>query len=110
VKDNGRACLADFGFMSIALDPGTTSVTLSAGEKAKGTYPWMSPELFDPTIFDLPKCRLTKESDCYALGMVIYEVCGLMYGYSLLPQSYRCNIGPLRKDTLRRDQKMGCAD
>ncbi|KAF9789525.1 kinase-like domain-containing protein [Thelephora terrestris] len=74
VKDNGRACLADFGFMSIALDPGTTSVTLSAGEKAKGTYPWMSPELFDPTIFDLPKCRLTKESDCYALGMVIYEV------------------------------------
>jgi len=31
----------------------------------------MSPELFDPEIQDH---RLTKWSDCYALGMVIYEV------------------------------------
>ena len=33
----------------------------------------MSPELIDPERFDL-KTRITKESDCYALGMVIYEV------------------------------------
>ena len=34
----------------------------------------MSPELLDPDSFGLKKSRPTKESDCYALGMVIYEV------------------------------------
>ena len=34
----------------------------------------MSPELFDPERFDLKDGRQTKRSDCYALGMVIYEV------------------------------------
>jgi len=34
----------------------------------------MSPELFDPDQFGLPDSQPTKESDCYALGMVIYEV------------------------------------
>jgi len=39
-----------------------------------GTIQWMSPELLDPESFGLRKIRPTKESDCYALGMVIYEV------------------------------------
>ena len=34
----------------------------------------MSPELLDPDKFGLKEGRPTKESDCYALGMVIYEV------------------------------------
>ena len=34
----------------------------------------MSPELLDPESFNLKKIRPTKGSDCYALGMVIYEV------------------------------------
>ena len=34
----------------------------------------MSPELFDPEAFNLKDSRQTKYSDCYALGMVIYEV------------------------------------
>ena len=34
----------------------------------------MSPELFDPEKFDLKDGRQTKQSDCYALGMVVYEV------------------------------------
>ena len=34
----------------------------------------MSPELLDPEHFELEKARLTRESDCYALGMVIYEI------------------------------------
>ena len=33
----------------------------------------MSPELIAPEKFELTKSRLTKSSDCYALGMVIYE-------------------------------------
>ena len=34
----------------------------------------MSPELFNPEVFGLQEPRPTRESDCYALGMVIYEV------------------------------------
>ena len=34
----------------------------------------MSPELISPEQFGLKTGRPTKSSDCYALGMVIYEV------------------------------------
>ena len=37
----------------------------------------MSPELLDPERFRIPESeggRPTRQSDCYALGMVIYEV------------------------------------
>ena len=34
----------------------------------------MSPELLHPNQFGLKDSRPTRESDCYALGMVIYEV------------------------------------
>jgi hypothetical protein len=34
----------------------------------------MSPELLDPDQFGFKDSRPTKESDCYALGMVVYEV------------------------------------
>ena len=34
----------------------------------------MSPELLDPERFGLEGSHPTKESDCYALGMVVYEV------------------------------------
>jgi len=34
----------------------------------------MSPELFDPERFGVEDSRRTKSSDCYALGMVVYEV------------------------------------
>ena len=42
-----------------------------------GTRRWMSPELLDPERFGVPESegdRPTRQSDCYALGMVIYEV------------------------------------
>ena len=39
-----------------------------------GTYRWMSPELLDPEEFGLGNGRHTKNSDRYALGMVVYEV------------------------------------
>jgi len=43
-------------------------------EPEGGTAQWMSPELLDPEKFGLRDGCSTKESDCYALGMVIYEV------------------------------------
>ena len=45
-----------------------------------GTYRWMSPELLDPEAFGIgvphseESNRPTTQSDCYAFGMVIYEV------------------------------------
>jgi hypothetical protein len=50
----------------ILSDP-KTSTSFTTG----GTTRWMSPELFDPGVQDSSP---TKHSDCYALGMVIYEV------------------------------------
>jgi len=52
-----------------------------------GTYRWMSPELLDPERFGIPLVegdRPTRQSDCYALGMVIYEV-GVCVDISLSP-------------------------
>jgi len=42
---------------------------------AGGTPRWMSPELLDPERFGVSDDRPTKQSDCYAFGMVVYEVC-----------------------------------
>ena len=39
-----------------------------------GTTRWMSPELLDPERFGVSYDRPTKQSDCYALGMAVYEV------------------------------------
>lgn len=77
MKDDGRACLADFGLMSITLDLEAADLVTTT-ESSGGTYRWTSPELFDPKQFKLHTAQVTKESDCYALGMVIYEVRGLM--------------------------------
>jgi len=72
VNQAGHACLADFGLLTITSD--TINITSSNSFRPGGTVRWMSPELFDPEKFDLKDNRRTKRSDCYALGMVIYEV------------------------------------
>jgi hypothetical protein len=41
---------------------------------AGGTIRRMSPELLVPEQFGASDDRPTKKSDCYALGMVVYEV------------------------------------
>ena len=61
-----RARLADFGLLTVISDSKTLTSRLLGG-----TTRWMSPELLDPEIQDH---RRTIDSDCYALGMVIYEV------------------------------------
>ena len=70
IKDDGRACLADFGLLTMVSDQSTTTSSRVEGGMAQ----WMSPELLDPGQFGLTESRPTKESDYYALGMVIYEV------------------------------------
>jgi len=70
VDHDGHAYLADFGLLAVVSDQ-STSIFQSTGG---GTIQWMSPELLDPDSFGLKGTRPTKESDCYALGMVVYEV------------------------------------
>jgi serine/threonine protein kinase len=87
INKDRRACLADFGLSTIAgvathtaagasqasLISNDTLVSFTAG----GTRRWMSPELLYPEMFGIPESegdRPTRQSDCYALGMVIYEV------------------------------------
>ena len=72
IDQNFHARLADFGLLTIVSD--STNSTASSSLVSGGTTRWMSPELFHPDQFGLENSRPTKESDCYALGMVIYEV------------------------------------
>jgi len=50
-----------------------------------GTIRWMSPELLYPEQFDLIDSRPTKESDCYALGMVHGDVRSPQWGETIRP-------------------------
>ena len=71
IDQTGHACIADFGLLVIISDPSNASSSSSCSQG--GTARWMSPELIDPQHFGLNHSRPTKSSDCYALGMVIYE-------------------------------------
>ena len=70
VNREGRACLADFSLLTVIPDQSTLISSTTSG----GTVQWMSPELLHPALFGLNVSHPTKESDCYALGMVVYEV------------------------------------
>ena len=70
VNNNRCAVLADFGLVNFAPD----QPTLLSSCMEAGTVRWMSPELLDPQKYGFSKIRPTKASDCYALGMVVYEI------------------------------------
>ena len=70
VDDAGRAVLAGFGLTTLILDQSTFLSSPVEGGEAR----WMSPELLDPEKFGFPTKYATSESDCYALGIVIYEI------------------------------------
>jgi hypothetical protein len=70
VDATGTARIADFGLMTMT--DMSTAVLSGAAVSSGGMFAWMSPELLDPPPGS--NGRPTRESDCYALGMVIYEV------------------------------------
>jgi serine/threonine protein kinase len=72
IDQDGHARLADFGLLTIISD--STNPTVSSYSVSGGTTRWMSPELLEAHQLGAKDSRPTKESDCYALGMVIYEV------------------------------------
>ena len=72
IDKGGGARLADFGLLTIVSE--STHAETTTASEGSGTMRWMSPELLDPERFGSTNARPTKESDCYALGMVILEV------------------------------------
>jgi len=87
INKDQQACIADFGLSTITRVPTrTTGLSRSASLMSNnsimsftggGTRRWMSPELLDPEMFGMPESednRPTRQSDCFALGMVVYEV------------------------------------
>ena len=74
-----RACLADFGFMTVVLDP---SQQMSYCAQLEGrTMTFMSPELLEPSKFGMKESVPTQKADVYAFGLVVYEVCEQDLGY-----------------------------
>lgn len=70
--DPPRACLADFGFMTMVLDPAqpiSCSIQLEGGTTA-----FMSPELLMPSIFGSTVSVPTAGSDIYAFAVTIFQV------------------------------------
>ena len=67
-----HARLADFGLLKIVSDPANL-VSPASHAQSGHTARWMSPELIAPREFGLTTSRPSKYSDCYSLGMVIYE-------------------------------------
>ena len=72
MDSNGHPRIA--GFSQLTMTPDRMGFVPAGLEPEGGTTQWMSPELLDPAKFGLADGCSTKESDCYALGMVIYEV------------------------------------
>ena len=88
INEHRRACISDFGLSTITRDRthapaaesrlSLLSIDTVMSFTPGGTARWMSPELIDPERFGIlgsEGYRPTSQSDCYALGMVIYEVC-----------------------------------
>jgi len=71
IDRRGHARLTDFGLLTIISDP--KYLSSSSSHPQGGTVRWMSPERIAPERFGFKNSCPTKSSDCYALGMVIYE-------------------------------------
>jgi serine/threonine protein kinase len=74
IDNDGRARLTGFHLATIALE----QQIVRSPALVDDAFPWMSPELLEGSY-------LTKEADCYALGMVIYEVLSGQVPFSRSP-------------------------
>ena len=70
IDGDGHARVTGLNLVTIASDRST----VSSPSTTAGAIAWMSPELLHPERFGSKKPHPTTESDCYALGMAIYEV------------------------------------
>ena len=77
VGGDGQACIANTGHSGIISTSFAVSKTLiTAGTVALDQlrWRWAAPELQRPDGYDMQRVVVTKASDVYGMGMVIYEV------------------------------------
>ncbi|KAG6904951.1 hypothetical protein DXG01_005983 [Tephrocybe rancida] len=80
VDDVGRACLADFGILSISDSQIVAWTTQSSGTVKDGSTRWQAPELFAIGDSDMADeeveaaVKNTMASDVYALGCLFFEI------------------------------------
>ena len=72
IDNDGHSRLTGFNLATIASEQPDISPPLLVSDE----IPWMSPELLSRERHGSGNGHPTKKSDCYALGMVIYEVLG----------------------------------
>ena len=116
INKDRRACISDFDLSTVTgvRTRATASASLSSflsddtvmSFTPGGTGRWMSPELIDPERFGIQGSegyRPTRQSDCYALGMVIYEVSPPADGSGVagIKNSARCYAVISRTTTFR---------
>ena len=107
IDETGQARLADFGLLTIVSD--AANVLSSSSYTQGGSIRWMSPELIDAEHFRFQSGYPKKASDCYALGMVIYETisgklpfhkCTDLIVFVEVVKGRRPRRGPMFKETL----------
>lgn len=100
INNNGHACLTGFSLL-------TTSEQLTTTSPAKGcgTIRWTSPELLFPEEFGFESGCPTKESDCYSLGMVIYEVLSGEVPFAAIQLEVAVIVKVLEGERPRRPEK-----
>ena len=94
-----RACLADFGLMTMVLDP---KQPLSCSAQLEGgTMVFMAPELLIPREFGFTESLPTQKSDIYAFGSVIYQVRDQDRGYLSCAYTIQVLTGGIPFQSLR---------
>jgi len=74
IDDNGAARLSTAGRSSIVAVPGTPVAGFTQSGGDIDNYRYSAPEIQWPEDHDMDKILLTKESDVYGMGMIVYEV------------------------------------
>jgi hypothetical protein len=72
IKDNGDACLTNFGLLG-ALEEGCGAFVAVALVNL-GSVRWMAPEIYDSELIGKERGTVSKEADCHSFGMLILEV------------------------------------
>jgi serine/threonine protein kinase len=82
-----QVSLAGFGLMTIISD--SLSAYARVAVRTGNFVRWMAPEVLNPERFGFTHCSPLRQSDVYAFGMVIYEVCVMVYLFQSSDKQYR---------------------
>ncbi|KAF8437614.1 kinase-like domain-containing protein [Boletus edulis BED1] len=78
IRENGRACIADFGLSMLLTELGGS--TFAASSHARGTLRWTAPELLDLEVpedgmeEESQRVAPTTQSDVYSFGSIMLQI------------------------------------